>query len=108
MDQVTKKKQDNTLFSTGKARWLLDNVQELDEGQRALLFAIAVLDKDMGCGLTDEERAALNKLAAETQGFDPMEIQAAVQKMVKGKAKRKPITEWPSSIVSKLKRSKKS
>jgi hypothetical protein len=108
VDQVTKKKQDNTLFSTGKARWLLDNVQELDEGQRALLLAIAELDKDMGCGLTDEERAALNKLAAETQGFDPVEIQAAVQKMVKGKAKRKPITEWPSSIVSKLKRSKKS
>jgi hypothetical protein len=107
VDQVTKKKQDNTLFSTGKARWLLDNVQELDEGQRALLLAIAELDKDMGCGLTDEERAALNKLAAETQGFDPMEIQAAVRKMVKGKAKRKPITEWPSSILSKLKHSQK-
>jgi glycerol kinase len=108
VDQVTKKKQDNTLFSTGKARWLLDNVQELDEGQRALLLAIAELDKDMGRGLTDEEHAALNKLAAETQGFDPMEIQAAVQKMVKGKAKRKPITKWPSNIVSKLKRSRKS
>jgi len=105
---VTKKKSESTLFSAGKAQWLLENVRELDEGQRALLLAIAELDKDMGCGLTDEERAALDKLSAETQGFNPVEIQAAVQKMVKGKAKRKPITEWPSSIVSKLKRSKKS
>ncbi len=104
---MTRKKQDNTLFSAGKARWLLQNVQKLDEGQRALLLAIAELDKDTGRELTDEERAALTKLAAETQGFDPVEIQAAVQKMVKGKAKRKPIKEWPSSVVSKLKRSRK-
>ena len=105
---MTKKKSESTLFSTGKARWLLQNVQKLDEGQRALLLAIAELDKDTGRELTDEERTALDKLAAETQGFNPVEIQAAVQKMVKGKAKRKPITAWPSSIVSKLKRSKKS
>ena len=105
---MTKKKQDNTLFSAGKARWLLQNVQKLDEGQRALLLAIAELDRDTGRELTDEERAALDKLAAETQGFDPVEIQAAVQKMVKGKTKRKPIKGWPASIVSRLKRRKKS
>jgi hypothetical protein len=105
---VTKKKSQSTLFSAGKAQWLLENVRELDESQRALLLAIAELDKDTGRKPTDEERAALDKLAAETQGFNPVEIQTAVQKMVKGKAKRKPIKGWPSSVVSKLKRSKKS
>jgi hypothetical protein len=105
---VTKKKSESTLFSAGKARWLLENVGKLDEGQRALLLAIAELDKDTGRELTDEERAALDKLAAETQGFNPVEIQTAVHKMVKGKAKRKPIKDWPSSIVRRLKRSKKS
>jgi len=107
VDQVTKKKQEPTLFSAGKARWLLQNVQKLDENQRALLLAIAELDKGTGRTLTDEERAALDRLTAETHGFDPVEIQAAVQKMVKGKAKRKPVKGWPASVVRKLKRSKK-
>jgi hypothetical protein len=101
------KKHDDTVFSNGKARWLLDNVQELDEDQRALLLAIAQLDTNTGHKLTEEERTALEKLAAETQGFDPVEIQAAVTKMVKSKAKRKSTLRLPSNIRSKLKRAKK-
>jgi hypothetical protein len=96
-----------SLFSPGKARWLLDNVDKLDEGQRALLLAIAELSKDTGRALTEEERIALEKLAAETQGFDPVEIRDAVQKMVEGQAKHKPIADWPSEIGDKLKHSKK-
>jgi hypothetical protein len=106
-ESLLKKKHDETLFSPGKARWLLDNVDKLDESQRALLLAIAELSKDTGRDLTEEERAVLEKLAAETQGFDPAEIQAAVQKMVEGEAKRKPIIDWPSDIGDKLKHPKK-
>ena len=101
------KKHDETLFSAGKARWLLDNVDKLDEGQRALLLAIAELSQDTGRELTEEERVALEKLATETHGFDPVEIRAAVQKMVEDKAKRKPIIDWPSDIGDKLKHPKK-
>jgi hypothetical protein len=101
------KKRSKTLFSPGKARWLQDNVDKLDEGQRALLLAIAELSKDTGRKLTEEERIALEKLAAETQGFDPVEIRDAVQKMVEGQAKRKPIANWPSEIGDKLKHPKK-
>ena len=101
------KKHDATLFSPGKARWLLEHADKLDESQRALLLAIAELSKDTGRELTEEERVALDKLAAEMQGFDPAEIQAAVQKMVEGKAKRKPIIDWPSDIGDKLKHPKK-
>ena len=96
-----------TLFSPGKARWLLEHVDKLDEGQRALLLAIAELSKDTGRELKEEERAALEKLAAEMQGFDPVEIQAAVQKMVEGEAKHKPGIDWPSDIGDKLKHPKK-
>jgi hypothetical protein len=100
-------KRDNTVFSDGKASWLLQNVHELDEDQRALLLAMVELDKDIGREMTDEEHAALKKLAAETQGFDPVEIQGAVKKMVKGKAKRKSTLSLPSNIRSKLKRARK-
>ena len=105
---MTKKKTPaSPVFSAGKARWLLDNVHELDESQRALLLAITELDKDTGRQLTDEELAALDKLAAETTGFSPIEIQAAVQKMVKGKTKRHPIMDWPAEVLNQLKRPRK-
>jgi arginyl-tRNA synthetase len=101
------RKRSDTLFSAGKARWLLENVEKLDEDERALLLAIAELSKDTGRELTEEEQAALDKLASETQAFDAGEIQAAVQKMVKTKTKRKSGLEWPSGVVSKLKHPKK-
>ena len=96
-----------TVFSSGKARWLLEHVDKLDEGQRALLLAMAELSQDTGRDLTEEERVALEKLTAEMQGFDPVEIRAAVQKMVGAKAKRKPSIDWPSDIGDKLKHPKK-
>ena len=48
-----------TLFSPGKARWLLEHVDKLDEGQRALLLAMAELSQDTGRELNEQERAAL-------------------------------------------------
>jgi hypothetical protein len=101
------KEHDETLFSPGKARWLLEHVDKLDESQRALLLAMAELSQDTGRDLTEEERVALDKLAAEMQGFDPAEIQAAVQEMVEGKAKHRPSIDWPSDIGDKLKHPKK-
>jgi hypothetical protein len=101
------KKLDQTVFSSGKARWLLENVEQLDEDERALLLALAQLDEDTGRKITDEERAALDKLAAETHEFDASEIQGAVQKMIEDKPKRKAGDEWPSDLKRKLKRAKK-
>jgi hypothetical protein len=96
------KKHSETLFSPGKARWLLENAQQLDQGDRALLLAIAELSKDTGHELTEEERAALDKLAAETPGFDPVEIREAVHKMVQGKATRPAHQDW-SAVSQRLK-----
>lgn len=101
------KKRNPTVFSPGKARWLLDNLEQLDDGDRALLLALAQLDQDTGRKLADEERAALDKLAAETREFSVTEIRDAVQKMVKEKPKQKTKEEWPSDLKRKLKKAKK-
>ena len=101
------KKRTTTLFSAGKARWLLENVKELSEDERALLLAMAELGKDTGRKITDEEQAALDRLAAETSGFDAGQIQAAVDEMVTAKATHKSGLELPSDIRGKIKRSKK-
>lgn len=100
------KKRKETLFSPGKARWLLENVDQLEEGDRALLLAIAELSKDTGRELTKEERAALDKLAAEMQGFNPVEIRDAVQKMVEGKTTHKADQDW-SDVSQRLKQARK-
>ena len=94
-----------SLFSPGKARWLLDNAEKLDEGDRALLLALVELSQDTGRKLTEEERAALDKLAAPTQGFDPAEIRSAVRKMVEGKATRPSRQDW-AAVSRRLKQAK--
>jgi hypothetical protein len=100
------KKHSETLFSPGKARWLLENAQQLEEGDRALLLALAELSRETGQEFTEEERAALDKLAAGTQGFDPVEIRAAVQQMVDGQATRRPGQDW-SGVSRRLKQAKR-
>ena len=101
--------QDETVFreAGGKTHWLIQHIAELDEGERALLLAMVELDKQAGRTFTDEERAALDKLAAETHDFSPVEIQDAVQKMVEGKAKRQPAQGWPTGLGRKAGRAKK-
>ena len=100
------KKREPHLFSPGKARWLLEHVDQLDDDQRALLLAITELDKDMGRKLTKEERAAVEKLAAETQGFSPVEIRDAVQKMIEGKTTHKGDQNW-ADVSRRLKKAAK-
>jgi len=103
---LTKQHDDKTVFSPGKARWLLENVEKLDESERALLLAMAELAKDEGQALTEEERAALDKLAAETHEFNPSEIQRAVHKMVESETKHESNQDW-SDVSRKLKQVKK-
>ena len=93
------------VFMAGKARWLLDNVQQLSPEQRALLLAVANLDIESGHKLTSEERAALDKLSAQAEGFDPKEIEKAVHHMVEAKSKRK-VIEWPSGLYQRIRKKK--
>src|SRR5512137_335286 len=90
-----------------KTHWLIQHIAELDEGERALLLAMVELDKQAGRTFTEQERAALDKLAAETHDYSAVEIQDAVQKMVEGKAKRQPAQGWPSGLGRKAGKAKK-
>jgi hypothetical protein len=85
------------IFVAGKAKWLLDNAQKLSGEQRALLLAVADLDVASGHKLTAEERAALNEVSANVDGYDAKEIEEAVRHMVKAKSKRK-VVDWPSGL----------
>jgi hypothetical protein len=98
--------QKDTLFSVGKAKWLLQNVEKLDPDERALLLAISELEKDTGRDLTPEEQAALDKLSAAVSDFDPREIAKAVDHMITAETKRHPVEEWPLDIQRRLKQKK--
>jgi cytochrome c-type biogenesis protein CcmH/NrfG len=99
------KANEGPVFMAGKAKWLLENAHKLSPDQRALLLAVANLDVQSGRKLTAEERAAFDELSAQTEGFDPKEIQAAVRHMVEAKSKRKKI-EWPSGLYRLVRKKK--
>ena len=84
-----------SLMDPGKARWLLEGGSaQLSDGERALLLALARLEEEMGRPVTPEERAALEKLAAEAHAFDPAEIAQAVDWMVSAKSQKERQLDW--------------
>jgi hypothetical protein len=86
-------KQD-TLMVAGKARWLLEGgIDELDEGERALLLAMASLDADTGRLVTAEEREAIDQIIARA-GVGGEEIAQAVKHMVEAKAHKNRRLDW--------------
>ena len=99
------KSEEEPIFVAGKAKWLLNNAQKLTPEQRALLLAVADLNVVSGHKLSTEERAALDEVAAKTDGYDAQEIEAAVRHMVKAKSKRK-VVDWPSGLFRLLAKKK--
>lgn len=98
-------KRENTLFAAGKAKWLLENARQLTSDQRALLLAIADLAQGSGRTLTEEEHQAVDKLIEMQEGYDPSDIEQAIQYMIQAKAKRK-VVDWPSGLWSKFRKKK--
>lgn len=91
---------EDPLFAKGKAQWLLENARKLTPDQRALLLAIVDLDVASGHALAPEERAALDELTAQSEGYDASEIQQAMKHMVEAQTKRK-VVEWPKDLKRK-------
>lgn len=94
-----------SLFVSGKAKWLLENARKLTPDQRALLLAMADLEVQAGRPITTEERAALDELAAQSEGYDPDEIAQAMKHMVEAKPKRK-VVDWPKGLARKTRTKK--
>jgi len=84
----------DTLMAAGKARWLLEGgVDQLDDQERALLLALVSLEADTGRDITNEERAAIDKMI-ESAGMDGKEIARAVKHMVEAQAKTNRRLDW--------------
>jgi hypothetical protein len=92
-----------SLFGAGKAKWLLENARKLSPDQRALLLAMADLDVQAGHIITPEDRAALDELAAQAEGYDPSEIERAMKHMVEAKPTHQTL-EWPDDLAHKKKK----
>ena len=91
---------DEPLFAKGKAQWLLENARKLTPDERALLLALTDLDVAAGHQLTPEERAALEELSAQVEGYDAAEIRQAMKHMVEAQTKRK-VVDWPKDLKRK-------
>lgn len=84
----------DTLMVAGKARWLLEGgIDELDEGERALLLALANLEADTGRTVTQEEREALDRISERSEA-DAEEIVQAVKHIVEAKATKNRRLDW--------------
>ncbi len=97
--------QQDSLMVSGKARWLLEGgLDELDEGERALLLALANLEADTGRTVTQEERQALDRIAARSEQ-DADDISQAIKHMVEAKAKKERRLDW-SGLKRRIQRKK--
>ena len=95
-------KQD-TLMVAGKARWLLEGgIDELSEGERALLLALARLEADTGREVTEEEKKVLDEIV-ERSGSDGDDIARAVKHMVEAKATNNRRLDW-SALTRRIRR----
>ena len=94
-----------SLFVAGKAQWLLENARKLSPDQRALLLAMADLDVQAGRTITPEDRAALDELTAQAEGYDPGEIERAMKHIVEAKPTHKRI-DWPKGLARKSRQKK--
>ena len=93
----------DSLMVSGKARWLLEGgIDELDEGERALLLALANLEAGTGRTVTSEEREALDRIA-ERSGRDAEEISRAIKHMVEAETKKTSLLDW-SALKRRLRR----
>jgi hypothetical protein len=93
----------DSLMVSGKARWLLEGgIDELDEGERALLLALANLEAGTGRTVTSEEKEALGHLA-ERSGKDAEDISRAIKHMVEAETKKTSLLDW-SALKRRLQR----
>lgn len=93
----------DSLMVSGKARWLLEGgIDELDEGERALLLALANLEEGTGRTITSEEREALDRIA-ERSGRDAEDISRAIKHMVEAETKKPSLLDW-SALKRRLQR----
>jgi hypothetical protein len=84
------------VLSPDGARRLLEGREDLTDDERALLLALASVDAEVGRSLDENERAALDELKAQMEGYDADELAQAVQHMVTAKPRKGRRLKWPA------------
>lgn len=101
---MTKDKQEGSVFNPeGISRLLAEGGgKDLNDDERALLLAMISAETETGRELSEEERAALDKLRAQVGGYDADDLAQAVKQMVTAQSRDSRKLKWP-----KLKHPKK-
>jgi hypothetical protein len=90
-----KEKEPESIFNPGQADWLQEKgSQGLTQDQQALLLALTQLEAEMGREFSESERAAIESLTGNLEGFDPNEIKSAIHQMVSHPADPDRKTSW--------------
>jgi len=84
------------VLSPGGARRLLEGREDLTDDERALLLVLAGVDAETGRSLDENERAALDELRAQMEGYDAEELVQAVKHMVTAKSRKGHRLKWPA------------
>jgi uncharacterized membrane-anchored protein YjiN (DUF445 family) len=89
---MTKRKKESVLRPEGIKRLLEGGGKRLTDDERALLLALTEVDAD---NLSEEERAALEKLRTQVKGYDTEKLTQAVEHMVKAEPVAGKKMKWP-------------
>ncbi len=102
---MTKKKREGSVFHPGGVRKLLEGKwEDLTDDEQALVLALASVDAETGGKLDEEERAALDKLMEQVEGYDPEELEQAIQHLITAKSQEGRTLEWPELKLRQLHR----
>lgn len=93
---MAKVEQEKSILSPNGIRKLLqDGGKSLSQDEQALLLAMLNVDAETGSNFSDEERAALDELAARLEGYDAGELAQAVKHLVTAESRTDRKLEWP-------------
>lgn len=89
---MAKRKRESILRPEGVQKLLKGGGKRLTDDERALLLALTEVD---AANLSEEERAALEKLRTQVKGYDTEELAQAVEHMVTAEPVEGRKMEWP-------------
>ncbi len=69
--------------------------ENLNDDERALILALIGIATETGSELTEKEQAAMDKIKAQVEGYDPDELTQAVQRMVTSRPRESRKLKWP-------------
>ncbi|MBN1813010.1 MAG: hypothetical protein JXA14_14335 [Anaerolineae bacterium] len=101
---VKRKKKESILRPEGVQKLLGGGGKRLTDDERALLLALTGVDAG---SLSAEERAALDKLKAQVEGYDTEELAQAVEHMLTAEPVEGRKMEWPELKGRRKRRSRK-